>query len=83
MHKEEPSIQSGPDISKQTSASSDQSSAPPEYHDLDHLAGTWDEAQAEEFLRLTHEQRTIEIDLWTAAAAFSKAPNCRQRTAIS
>ena len=70
MLKEEAEIESALDSPGWAGAASDRSTQPREFHDLDHLAGTWDEAQTEEFLRLTHEQRTIEIDLWTAAAGF-------------
>ena len=52
------------EILRQASGLVIQSGKRPEYHDLDYLAGTWDAAQAEEFSRLTGEQRTIEADLW-------------------
>ena len=36
----------------------------PEYHDLDHLAGTWTEEEAEEFLRYAAAFNQIEPHLW-------------------
>jgi len=37
---------------------------PQEYHDLDHLAGTWDPEQAGEFTRFLDEQRQVDERLW-------------------
>ena len=37
---------------------------PIQYHDLDHLAGTWTEADVAEFERQLAAQRTIDEDLW-------------------
>lgn len=34
------------------------------YHDLDHLAGTWSRAEAEEFERNLRDQRQIDEDIW-------------------
>jgi hypothetical protein len=35
-----------------------------QYHDLDHLAGTWTQGDAAEFERQLTAQRPIEEDLW-------------------
>jgi hypothetical protein len=35
-----------------------------EYHDIDHLAGTWTEADAEEFLNTQEGFRQVDEDLW-------------------
>jgi hypothetical protein len=35
-----------------------------EYDDLDHLAGSWREDEADEFDRLLAEQRSIDESLW-------------------
>lgn len=37
---------------------------PIQYHDLDHLAGTWTEADVAEFERQLAAQRTLDEDLW-------------------
>ncbi len=37
---------------------------PQEYHDLDHLAGTWTAGRAGEFARLFDEQRQVDEGLW-------------------
>jgi hypothetical protein len=37
---------------------------PTEYHDLDHLAGTWTEADAASFEHQLAAQRSIDEDLW-------------------
>jgi hypothetical protein len=34
------------------------------YHDLDELAGTWTDAEADEFERRLAEQRVVDPDLW-------------------
>ncbi|MEX2049037.1 MAG: hypothetical protein WEB90_05625 [Gemmatimonadota bacterium] len=34
------------------------------YQDLDELAGTWTDAEADEFERRLAEQRAIDPDLW-------------------
>jgi len=34
------------------------------YHDLDHLAGTWNQEQASEFAQFLDEQRQVDEDLW-------------------
>ena len=34
------------------------------FHDLDHLAGTWDQEELEEFERNLSLQREIDKDLW-------------------
>ena len=52
------------DILRQASGLIGHPAKRPEFHDLDYLAGTWDEAQAAEFSRLMQEQRAIEADLW-------------------
>jgi hypothetical protein len=36
----------------------------PTYHDLDSLAGTWSEADAEEFERATASFRQVDEELW-------------------
>lgn len=36
-----------------------------EYHDLDHLAGTWSQADSADFERQLAAQRSIDEDLWT------------------
>ncbi len=35
-----------------------------EYHDLDHLAGTWTEDDEKEFLEATADFRKIDTELW-------------------
>ncbi len=35
-----------------------------EFHDLDHLAGTWNTADAAEFDDALNEQRQIDAELW-------------------
>lgn len=35
-----------------------------EYHELDHLAGTWSKADLEEFLRNTADLERIDPELW-------------------
>jgi len=35
-----------------------------EYHDIDHLAGTWSEADEEEFLKSQEGFRQVDEDLW-------------------
>ena len=42
----------------------DHSVLPPKHHDLDHLAGAWSEADADEFDRNLQRQRTIDPELW-------------------
>ena len=42
----------------------EQTASSPRFHDLDHLAGTWDEAMLVEFEALTAEQRPIDEVLW-------------------
>ena len=37
---------------------------PSVYHDLDHLAGTWTDEEADEFDRSLKEQRRIDAELW-------------------
>ena len=37
----------------------------PEYHDLDDLAGTWDEKERAEFEKLQNGFTKIDKDLWT------------------
>ena len=37
---------------------------PVRHHDLDHLAGTWSRAEADELDAAINEQRTIDPDLW-------------------
>ena len=37
---------------------------PQEYHDLDHLSGTWNLEQAGEFTRFLDEQRQMDKELW-------------------
>jgi len=34
------------------------------HHDLDHLAGTWSEAEYQEFMKSLHEQRRIDPEMW-------------------
>ena len=34
------------------------------YHDLDHLAGTWSEAEYEEFMEAARQHRTIDPEMW-------------------
>jgi hypothetical protein len=34
------------------------------HHDLDHLAGTWSEAEAVEFEAALAEQRSVDPELW-------------------
>ena len=34
------------------------------HHDLDHLAGTWSEAEYEEFMAALREQRQIDPEMW-------------------
>ena len=36
----------------------------PTYHDLDSLAGTWDEKQAQEFFATTNDFGKVEQELW-------------------
>ncbi len=38
--------------------------APVRYHDLDHLAGTWTESEADVFETLLAEHRRIDPELW-------------------
>ena len=34
------------------------------HHDLDHLAGTWSEAEYQEFMAALREQRQIDPEMW-------------------
>lgn len=34
------------------------------HHDLDHLAGTWTEAEYQEFMAALREQRQIDPEMW-------------------
>ena len=34
------------------------------HHDLDHLAGSWSEAEYEEFMEAAREHRTIDPEMW-------------------
>ena len=34
------------------------------HHDLDHLAGTWSEAEYQEFMAALREQREIDPEMW-------------------
>jgi hypothetical protein len=34
------------------------------HHDLDHLAGTWSEAEYQEFMASLREQRQIDPEMW-------------------
>ena len=34
------------------------------HHDLDHLAGTWSEAEYQEFMEAVREHRTIDPEMW-------------------
>lgn len=34
------------------------------HHDLDHLAGTWSEAEYQEFMSALREQRQIDPEMW-------------------
>jgi hypothetical protein len=34
------------------------------HHDLDHLAGTWSEAEYQQFMQALHEQRRISPEMW-------------------
>ena len=40
------------------------STAAPEYHDLDHLAGTWSEADAQDFIVAIAGMRQVDPELW-------------------
>jgi hypothetical protein len=34
------------------------------HHDLDHLAGTWSEAEYQEFMEALREQRQVDPEMW-------------------
>jgi len=34
------------------------------HHDLDHLAGTWSEAEYQEFMAALREQRQVDPEMW-------------------
>jgi len=34
------------------------------HHDLDHMAGTWSQAEYEEFMEALREQRQIDPEMW-------------------
>ena len=38
--------------------------APRQYHDLDHLAGTWSAEEAHQFLRALADFETVDPELW-------------------
>jgi len=42
----------------------DQGSKKVVHHDLDHLAGTWSEAEYQEFMAALREQRQIDPEMW-------------------
>ena len=41
-----------------------QPAKPVVHHDLDHLAGTWSEAEYQEFMGSLREQRKIDPEMW-------------------
>jgi plasmid stability protein len=44
----------------------------PEYHDLDHLAGTWSDDETKEFLAATADLRRIDPELWPDALPLDR-----------
>jgi hypothetical protein len=51
-------------IHKAISQKTDDIADLPEYHDLDHLAGTWTKEETEEFLKNIAEFEHIDPNLW-------------------
>lgn len=51
-------------LRKATGLEPDAGGPPREFDDLDPLAGTWSQAEADEFERVLAEQRVIEEQLW-------------------
>jgi hypothetical protein len=52
------------ELLEESAGSKAKKKAPIHYHDLDHLAGTWTQEEADAFDKLIAEQRTIDPELW-------------------
>ena len=51
-------------LEEATGNAGSQTPKPDEHHDLDHLAGSWSQAEYEEFMEALGEQRRVDPEMW-------------------